>query len=389
MMKQTSRPLSILQVASGFPGWGGTELHLLNLSAQLVKRGHSVTVACRKDGWVYNKAHEMGLKTLEATVLRQFDWTDYQKIRDWCRANQVDVLHAHWSTDAMVPAAAARAAGVPVRLMTRHSPYPFKTAFGRWIFTDVLYNRLLAVSNSVARTLKQCGVPEEKLMVIHHGTDVPAFENVTLSAAEVRAELGLQPDDVATGILGRVAPEKGHRFLFEAMTQIDPASRVKLVVVGDGPEAESSKEYVRERGIADRVIFSPFRSDVNNMFNALDIVVVPSTWEEPCSAVIQQAMALSKPVIGTLVGGTPEMIVEGETGLLAPPSDAEALARAVQTLAADSALRQRMGEAGHARVIEHFSLQVMTDRIEEVYRSEFERVRGVGALQGALAPNAS
>jgi glycosyltransferase involved in cell wall biosynthesis len=94
-------------------------------------------------------------------------------------------------------------------------------------------------------------------------------------------------------------------------------------------------------------------------------------------------------VIGTLVGGTPEMIVEGETGLLAPPSDAGALAAAVTTLAADPALRQRMGEAGHARVIEHFSLQVMTDRIEEVYRSEFERVRGVGALQGALAPNAS
>ena len=388
-MKQTSRPLSILQVASGFPGWGGTELHLLNLSAQLSLRGHSVTVACRPDGWVFNKAQEMGLDTLQATVLRQQDWTDYRKLRDWCRANNTDVVHAHWSTDAFVPAAAGRAAGVPVRLMTRHSPYPFKTGLGRWIFTEVLYNRLLAVSHSVARTLAQCGVPEDKLTVIHHGTDVGAFENFSVPASAIREELGLRGDDIAVGIVGRVAPEKGHRYLFDALNELDPSTRVKVVVVGDGPEAASSKEYVRERGNADRVVFSPFRSDVNNIFNALDIVVVPSTWEEPCSAVIQQAMALSKPVIGTLVGGTPEMIVEGETGLLAPPSDAGALAAAIRALAGDGAMRKRMGQAGYARVTSDFSLSVMTDRIEELYRREYERVRGVGTLQTALASNAS
>ena len=388
-MKQSSRPLSILQVASGFPGWGGTELHLLNLSAQLVKRGHSVTVACRPDGWVINKAQEMGLETLPATVLRQQDWTDYAKLRDWCRANQIDVAHAHWSTDAFVPAAAARAAGVPVRLMTRHSPYPFKTGLGRWIFTEVLYNRLLAVSHSVAKTLVGCGVPSEKLTVIHHGTDVEAFENTTVAPSIIREELGIRGDDIALGIIGRVAPEKGHRYLFDALTKVDPALRVKVVVVGDGPEAATSKDYVKEHGIADRVVFSPFRSDVNNIFDAMDAVVVPSTWEEPCSAVIQQAMALSKPVIGTLVGGTPEMIVDGETGLLAPPSDADALADAVRRMAADAPMRLRMGDAGHARVIEHFSLQVMTDRIEEVYRREFEQVRGAGSLQRALVPNVS
>ena len=162
-MEQTSRPLTILQVASGFPAWGGTELHLLNLSNQLRRRGHNVTVACRPDGWVHKRAAELGLTTLAATVLRQQDWTEYKIFRDWCKANQCDVLHAHWSTDAFVPASAARAAGVPVRLMTRHSPYPFKTPLGRWIFTDLLYNRLLAVSQSVANTLIKCGVPKRKM----------------------------------------------------------------------------------------------------------------------------------------------------------------------------------------------------------------------------------
>jgi glycosyltransferase involved in cell wall biosynthesis len=150
---------------------------------------------------------------------------------------------------------------------------------------------------------------------------------------------------------------------------------VRAVVVGDGPDAEISRAYVRDHGLEDRVIFSPFRTDVNNVFNALDIVVVPSTWEEPCSAVIQQAMALSRPVIGTRTGGTPEMILDGETGLLVAPSDSESLAGGIETLAADRDLRSRMGVAGRQRVEEFFSLNVMTDKIVDIYRHELEITR--------------
>lgn len=370
-MEDTNRPLQILQVASGFPAWGGTELHLLNLSAQLVRRGHNVTVACRPDGWVFNKATEMGLQTLPATVVRQQDWTDYKIFRDWCRKNRCDVLHAHWSTDAFVPASAGRAAGVPVRLMTRHSPYPFKTPLGRIIFTDLLYNRLLAVSQSVANTLIKCGVPKRKITVVHHGTDVDAFEQTTLPSEAVRADLGLRDGDIAVGIVGRIAEEKGHRFLYQAMERLPIDSHVRAVVVGDGPDAASSHAYVKEHGLEQKVIFSPFRTDVNNVFNALDIVVVPSTWAEPCSAVIQQAMALSRPVIGTRTGGTPEMILDGETGLLVAPSDPVSLADGIAKLAADRDLSRRMGVAGRARVEQCFSLNVMTDKIVDIYRHEY------------------
>ena len=133
------------------------------------------------------------------------------------------------------------------------------------------------------------------------------------------------------------------------------------------------------------MLFTGFRDDVNNAINALDIVAVPSTWNEPCSAVVQQAMALRKPVIGTRAGGTPEMVVEGETGLLVPPSDADALADAIAALAGDAFLRRRMGQAGRARVEQLFSLQVMTDKIEDLYRREYIKARGEGALQKALA----
>ena len=388
MQTDSVQPLNILQVASGFPAWGGTELHILNLSQQLVLRGHRVTVACRPDGWVSRKAKEMRLTTLDATVRRQQDWHDYGVLHRFCRDEKVDVLHTHWSTDAVVPSTAGKVAGVPVRLMTRHSPYPFKTAFGRLMFSQVLYNRILAVSQSVANTLIDNGIRRDKVIVIHHGTNVDEFEHVTQDAASVRRELGFQPGIVTVGILGRVAQEKGHKYLFDALNFIPNLDYVKIVVVGEGPQLEEQRRYVEQNNLSDRVIWVPFRSDVNNVINALDIVAVPSTWQEPCSAVIQQAMALCKPVIGTRVGGTPEMIVNGETGLLADPSDAAQLADAIRELAGSEALRHRQGEAGAKRVRDLFTLDRMTTRIEQLYRQELARAgrSGAGSLHAKAEP---
>ncbi len=388
MQTDSVQPLNILQVASGFPAWGGTELHILNLSQQLMLRGHRVTVACRPEGWVSRKAKEMGLTTLDATVLRQQDWRDYDVFRKFCRDEKIDVLHTHWSTDAVVPSTAGKFAGVPVRLMTRHSPYPFKTAFGRFMFSNVLYNRILAVSQSVANTLIENGISPDKVIVIHHGTNVGEFEQITENPDAVRQELGFLPGTVTVGILGRVAQEKGHKYLFDSLKLIPDLDCVKIVVVGEGPQLEEQRQYVEQNGLSDRVVWVPFRSDVNNVINALDIVTVPSTWQEPCSAVIQQAMALSKPVIGTKVGGTPEMIVDGETGILADPCDAASLAAAIRTLASSEALRRRQGEAGAKRVRALFTLDRMTTRIEQLYRQELAKAgrSGAGDLHAKAEP---
>ena len=120
-------PLSICQVASGCPSWGGVELHILNLSEQLRLRGHDVTVACRPDCWVEERAHQMGLPTVAIQVMKQGDWRDFGKLRRFLRDKQTDVMHVHWSTDVIVPGFAALSERIPVRIMSRHMPYPFKT----------------------------------------------------------------------------------------------------------------------------------------------------------------------------------------------------------------------------------------------------------------------
>ncbi len=378
-------PFSILQVATGFPHWGGTELHILNLSEQLRLRGHDVTVACRPGKWVEERARQMGLPTVPIRVMKQNDWQDFGKLRGVLREKNFDVMHVHWSTDVIVPGFAALLERVPVRVMSRHMPYPFKNPFGTFLYSRVLYNRLLPVSDSVRRTLIRSGVPDGRIEVIHHGTDVEAFAATTQTAAETRRQLDLPPDYVCVGIVGRIAPEKGHRHLLEAVRLVGDAYPLRCVVIGDGPEEQAMKSLAGELGVSDRVVFTGFRDDVNNAISALDIVAVPSTWDEPCSAVVQQGMALGKPVIGTRVGGTPEMIVDGETGLLVPPADADALAVALAGLAGDAFGRRRMGDAGRARVERLFSLSVMTDKIEALYHREYQAARGADAVQKALA----
>jgi len=381
--KKAPMPLSVLQVATSFPSWGGTELHILNLSEQLRLRGHDVTVACRPGKWVEARAQAMGLPTVPITVRRQGDWRDFAKLRRFFRERPTDVVHVHWSLDMVVPVTAARLEGVPVRVLSRHMPYPFKTRAGTLLYSRLLFTRMVTVSDSVRRTLLRCGVPDAMVEVIHHGTDVEAFARTTAPRRAIRAALGIPEDSVAVGIIGRIAPEKGHAVLLDALARLGDRYPLCLVVVGNGPDEGTLREAVARLGLGDRVLFAGFRDDVNDVISALDVVAVPSTWQEPCSAVVQQGMALGKPVIGTLVGGTPEMVLDDETGFLVPPSDAGALADAMARLAGDAFLRRRLGAAGRERVEDLFSLRVMTDKVEALYHREYESARGAKALQKA------
>lgn len=378
-------PLSILQVATGFPNWGGTELHILNLSEQLLRRGHDVTVACRPGRWVEERATQMGLPTVPIRVMKQHDWQDFGRLRAFLREHKTDVLHVHWSSDVIVPGFAALFERTPVRILSRHMPYPFKNRLGTLLYSRLLYTRLVPVSDSVRQTLRKSGVAARRIEVIHHGTDVAAFARTTQTPAETRRQLGIPEDCVTVGIVGRIAPEKGHQVLLDAAKRLTGRYPLRFVIIGNGPEEATIRSSVQKMGLEEMVLFTGFREDVNNAIAALDIVTVPSTWAEPCSAVVQQAMAVSKPVIGTRAGGTPEMILEGETGLLVPVKDAGALADAIAALAGDAFLRRRMGAAGRERVEQFFSLQVMTDKIEDLYRREYEHRRGAEALQKVLA----
>lgn len=290
------RPLKILQVGSGFPGWGGTELHLVNLGQQLALRGHDVTVSARPGGFVEKEAQKRDIQTVPVTVNRQWDFHDRNALRKLLTETKWDVVHVHWSTDYVVTPFLAKRAGIPAVFMSRHSPYPLKSALGRYLYDRVLFDRVIALSESVRQTLIGSGGNQrpDHVVTIHHGTDTDAFRATTLSPEAVRAEWGIPAGRFVVGLVGRIAPEKGYATFLDAIALATKnGADIHAVIVGDGPDAEIAKARAQQPDLAGRVMFAGFRSDVNNAMNALDTFVLASTWAEPCAAVIQQAMALS------------------------------------------------------------------------------------------------
>jgi glycosyltransferase involved in cell wall biosynthesis len=367
------RPLTVLQVASGLPNFGGTELHLINLAEQLVGRGHAVHVLARPGSYVFEESTRRGLTVHPGVVKSQSDYAAYPRLLPLFRSVKYDVVHVHMFPDHLMPPAAARRAGVPVNVMSHHLPYPLKKGIHKRIAVKhFLFNRMVAVSESVRQTLIGSGLRPEQVLTIHHGTDTDAFRQTTLPPGEVRREWGVPEGRFLVGVVGRVAEEKGVDQFLKAMALLADAP-VHGVVVGEGKVLAEMRDLATRLRLDDRVTFAGFRADVNNAVNAMDALLLASTWAEPCAAVIQQAMAVSKPVIGTNIGGTPEMIADGETGILVPPSDAGAIAAAVRRLLGDPALSARMGDAGRVRADAHFTLSGMTDRIEALYREELAR----------------
>lgn len=374
-MTSPTEPLNILQVGSCFPDWGGTELHLLRLSEELARRGHRVTVACQPGRFLEQRAREKGLPTLSATTRKQQDWTDAKVFREAIRRERYDAVHVHWSGDYVVPAAVARMNGVPAVLMSRHHPDRLRSGSSVFLYGRVLFDRIVAVSDSVRNTLVGQGLPGGKVITVYNSVEPAALRRTTVEPAALRAEWGVPGGAVLVGMVGRLAWEKGVPDFLEALARLPADANVYGVIVGDGPQAAELREKAAELGLSGRLHFAGFRSDPHNAINALDVHVLASVWEEPCATVVMEAMALGKPVIGTRAGGTPELIADGETGLVVPPRDPEALAAAILALARDPVRRAAMGAAGRTRVDERFTIAQMTDAIVDLYRTASGRRR--------------
>ena len=188
------------------------------------------------------------------------------------------------------------------------------------------------------------------------------------AAADVRDELGIPPSAPLVGEVARLCDVKGQRELIAALVSVPEA---RLVLVGVDLERAGAFQTDLEReadslGVRERVVFAGRRSDAAELLGQFDVVALPSR-TEGLPLVLLEAMARSRVVVATPVGGTPELVVDGETGFLVPPGDTDALASAIRRLLADEPLRARMGEAGRRRVAERFDAATMCRRVLALY----------------------
>jgi len=354
--------LKILQVASALFGSGGIEKSVLHLACGLRERGHEVHIAAGCDTWIWQQAQAQGLETIPLRLRKQRDWSALGPYMRVLRNGQYDIVNTHFSPDYVVPATAARLVHQQGRVLTRYIVKPWN-GFKRRVYGGMLYPKIIAVSDAVRNALLSGGLPESQVATVHGG--VPVREQAG-APAPLREELGLPADAVLIGIVARLAREKGQRFLLEAMRDVD--RKAVCLVVGRGPEEASLRAYRTAHGLADRVHFLGWRLDSDAVIAALDVVVQPSLWEEACSLSIMEAMSLGKPLVATRSGGNAELIAQDETGLLVAKHDVPALTEALNRLARDPGLRQRMGDAGQKRQAECFSIQAMAASTERVYQ---------------------
>jgi glycosyltransferase involved in cell wall biosynthesis len=229
---------------------------------------------------------------------------------------------------------------------------------------------VIAISQAVA---EQFGPLRERirLRVIYNGVPLARFAPGPPSPA-LAAELGLRPDDEVVAVVGRLAPWKGHRTLLQAMRQVvDQRPRARLLVVGEVTFWEESyandlRRQTEELGLTAAVVWAGFRRDVAEMLRLCDVFVLPST-NEPFGRALVEAMATGKPAIGTRSGGVPEVVKEGETGLLVEPGNPGELAAAISRLLAEPSMAAELGEAGHRRANRHFCVTRVAREVQEVY----------------------
>jgi len=214
---------------------------------------------------------------------------------------------------------------------------------------------IVAVSEATAAGLRLQGYPRARIVVVHNGIEVEPAEPVRLA------------DDPTILEVARLADVKGQRSLLRALTDLDATA----VLVGrdleqDGAYERELRAEAERLGVVDRVVFAGYRDDVPALLAGCDVFCLPSEMEG-LPLVVLEAMAQGKPVVATAVGGTPELVVHGETGLLVQPGDVEALTAALAQLLADPEQARRMGEAGRERVQREFGAAAMARRILELY----------------------
>jgi len=382
------RPRVLQLLATG--GNGGAQESYSGLLLRLDRSAYEVRALSLSRGSAVQRLRRLGL---EVDVIEETDDdAAIQELAAYLRRHEVDLLHAHMYRAEVIGTRAAIAAETPVVMATVHSSRVRSPADVAAVaaLTPAM-DRLIVPSSAIEAKVRHEGRGGAAFSVIPNGVDLARFD-LPLDSCSLRREFNIPGAAPLFGVVARLEPEKGHRYLVDAMPAIlRGAPDAWLVIVGEGSQEEELRVQAAAlpRAVADRIVFTGRREDVAAITGELDIAVMPSLREAQGISILE-AMARRRPVVASAVGGIPEVLTDGLDGILVPPADPPALAAAGIRLASSPALRSRMGEAGRATAERRFSLDAMVRRIEQVYDGELVRagalpwlrVGGVGQAVG-------
>lgn len=341
---------------------------MVYLMVGLKDRGHEVVLVCPDGSAIAENAAAAGIEVVPVPLRSDFDLTFICRLHRIIRRRKPDVVHLHSRRGAdVLGGIAARTARAPAVILSRRIDNPVRPGFLTRLKYGVLCDRIITISQAIRDVLLDGGVDSSKIACVHSVVDSAQYD--VDRDPNLRAELGVPGDSPLIGIVAQLIERKGHRYLLEAMPRIIEAyPDTRLIVLGAGPLADVLKRQAETLGVADGVVFAGFRNDMPQVFRELDVLVHPALMEGLGVAILQ-AMAAGVPVVASPVGGIPEAVQDGVTGIHVPPANPEAVAEAVCRLLGDPALRARMGAAGRAFVEREFSPARMVEGVLSVYRS--------------------
>jgi len=291
------------------------------------------------------------------------------------RAERPAIVHTHTSKAGILGRWAARLAGVPLVVHTPHG-HVFWGYFNRLTtafyvmlekLTAAITDKIIALTEQEKKDcLARRIAPESKFEIIHSGVNLEGFCDSAADPAGMRKEMNISADAFVAGTAGRLTPVKGHKYLLAAAQKIlarNPG--MYFVFLGDGELAGELRSQAELSGIAGNVRFLGWRQDVPRVMSALDVFILPSL-NEGMGKVLVEAMAMGKPIVASAVGGITDLVRQGENGLLAPCADADAIAKSIELLRADSSLRKSMGEKGRA-MAPGYGAAAMVRKIDALY----------------------
>ena len=344
-------------------GHGGQEIRTLAETRWLIDHGWRALIVCQPDSPLLAEARASSIPVEAVRMGSATDIGAIVRLRRLMRERGVSLVHTHSSVDSWLGGVAAKSLGRPV-VRSRHVSIPIRR---RRALVYRLADRIITSGEGVRSMVIGAGITPERVVAISAGVDSARF-HPGVSGKAVRDELGLGAAPVV-GLVANVRGSKGHNvFLDAARAVLAVAPETRFLIVGDGVGFDEVRSRVRQLGLDARVRLTGFRRDIPEVMAALDVLALPSIRSEAIPQVIPQALAVGTPVVASTVGGSPELIRDGENGRLVPPADPAALADAILELLREPERARAMARAGQVMVQARYTIDATMARTTAVYR---------------------
>ena len=367
-------PIRVLQLTSSL-GFYGAEQMIMTLITALDRESFDVRLATLEKKRVSSTAivaaaRAAGFDAVTLPCRGWLDWGAIQELKSLVEEQRIEILHCHEPKSRLYGAIVSKMTGVPI-VATHHNwtGQNLRTRLVELIDAAVLHScqRVVAVSSSVAESMRPVLISSSRIEVIPNGIDLSVFKD-SQQNSELRASLGIPPGVPVIGAVGRLDIQKAHERLIEAARKLTDAGQDAIyLIVGEGVERPRLESLARNLGLSDRVLLPGYRSDIKPFLAIMDLFVLPSRREGTPMALLE-AMAMRKPVVATAVGGVPDVLTDGIDGIMLPESGVGGLSDALLRLLRDPALALQMARSGRRRVENEFSSRRMASRYEDMYR---------------------